>query len=242
MKKYSLLIPVILTGCINVEVERANLEETYAELTSGEKTFEKAYKVYQFYDSNMCELYKPGCGEEDYRHQWLPINYSGAIPDFLLRFCTLDSLADIHSYGRYDSDDLVRKALKVRMFEQKTGLVVSDEERYCLESICEYKYDGNNVIRIKNFVHNDDKCIVLRRKLIQDDIRCQCVFDYKMYLPDDIKISSLEAFKELHAAYESDIRECERARAALVLTSDEYQNCIDSVEQKLQELIKSGDL
>lgn len=90
----------------------------------------------------------------------------------------------------------------------------------------------------------------------------KCLFNYKAYLPNDIKINSYNNFVRLYVAYKESIFECNTKiiktgnfvcdkqadgsencyEQEHKLTDVEKQQCYDEVEKKLNALAKSGDL
>jgi hypothetical protein len=239
-----LLGVLALSGCATINA--SDLDEFYENVTSGEKTVKKAFKLYELYtldEPNMLDGCKEECryttnqewpynGESVYDMSKHPYANHNDISDFMYRFCRLNDFV-------YEEDSV--RALIVRMFDKKTDLSISDKERYCLALRCDGYPDAWGNIRINDFVHNEDECLVIRRNLVGDttkNIQCQCVFNYKMYLPDDVKISTHERFVKLYKAYTEDIDKCKFRE----LTATERDNCVDTVEKKFEQLVKSGIL
>jgi hypothetical protein len=113
-----------------------------------------------------------------------------------------------------------------------TNLIDKSDKR-CLEAT------GSHINRIYSFLDNSDECILVRRKYANSKNSKKCLFDYKQYLPNDMKVSSLNNFYKLYNAYKESIKECEEKMG---ITTQERQQCFVDTEKKVKQIAKSGNL
>ena len=108
----------------------------------------------------------------------------------------------------------------------------------------------------------EDGCDKFWEEYNKSNDSAKCLFDYKTYLPNDIKINSYTNFVKLYVAYKKSMFECDNKiiktgnfvcekqsdgsencyEQEHKLTDVEKQQCYDEVEKKLNALAKSGDL
>lgn len=115
MEKTQIYLRVIslafmLGGCFQTNTDNVNVKSevdtVYQELTSGEKSMEKAFKLYEFYSTASSCSYN--------------VDFD-MFADFRYRFCTIDDYSPLSVFI-------------VQRFDNDTTL--SDKDRYCLESKC----------------------------------------------------------------------------------------------------------
>ena len=170
-----LMFSGVLTGCIGVETRedyinktRTELEQKYEELTSGEKTMEKAFRLYELFLSKGYgnDLVRFGLGYDRHKKDyWCLDDYINKSQDFRYRFCNIDYVIN---------NDYITTILAVKTFDKDNRL--SDKDRYCMESKC-YR-TGHAGWVPQSYIHNEDECVLIRRHLLNNtDLDKRCVFD-----------------------------------------------------------------
>lgn len=249
MKQIYLIISILtfaLTGCVfsanqdSFETKPDNLDKIVADkyqyLTT-DKTMAKSFEAFEIFDSFYREPY---------------YNYTPT-EDFNFRFCDINSSHITSDYYRGCEDFLLQQFKVVKFLGNLNAETkISDQDAYCLSMQCGFTSHLNSDGSINcsaiyadkhDWLHNDDDCIVRRRILLKDTKLVQWyAFNYKDYIPAYAKIGTYEDFKELYKAYKKDIKKCEEQRNSLETTSDEYEACVKSVENKIEKIVKSGVL
>lgn len=252
MKQRFLLFFVLmftLSGCYfynlynraDVIVEADKTAKERYEYFSTNKTMSKAFEAYEWFNIGFR----------------VPGDYAGS-DDSVVRFCDTDYFSRAISSCADDSDydRGIRILTKIKGYQllgnlnSKTRL--SDEDARCLARKCKYycsstfstSYSSHGVSAVSDdWIHYDDECIVRRRNLLKNEALTEWdAFNYKDYIPEYAKIGTYKKFIDLYHAYNADINECERKREQLETTATEYENCIQSVENKMEQIVKSGVL
>lgn len=226
-----MLTTLLLCSCVastSKTLINEQLINDYNELTTGEKSIKKAFKVYELigdcWRKNHCIDYYP---------EYNRVSYGRCHPgqqledtDFVQRFIVSPY------YYYYDRD--LGNAASVQVFDKNSGL--SDKEKHCL-SLTKKEYDKYE------FINNEDECILIRRHLLTEtNLLEQCVFDYHDYIPENAKIDNMQNFKSLYNAYTESIADCNRKRENNSITTTEYYECINKTEAKMEKIATSGVL
>ena len=219
------------------------------------ETDKKAKERYEYFTTNktMAKAFEA--------YEWLDIDgtaYNAGSEDFEGRFCDIDNFFDMYMKNAIRTelgegyDNGVETLTKIKTFQILGNLdsktKVSDEDARCLALKCDYTtswYDMKmrREIRFGNWVNHDDECIVRRRSLLNNEELTEWnAFNYKDYIPEYAKIGTYKKFIDLYHAYKEDIEDCEEQRKQLKITSIEYDNCLQSVENKMEQIVKSGVL
>lgn len=213
-----------LSGCLSTSPKTDTVMENYTKVMTGEKSLFKAFYAYGLIGDcwnrrGRCYYIKPSGIEHSHCHD----EYGHHDTDFFARFVP----------GFVDRDYRDNYAEYIKMFDKNNGL--SEKERYCLTlNYSHYEtYD---------FIHNEDECIVMRRTLLQNDDLFKCLFDYKDFIPDDVKIGTFDNFRDLVNAFIESLSECDRQRQRNQITESEYNTCIDEAKTKVEQIAKSGVL
>lgn len=220
----------ILNGCVfsatSIDEIKKSAEEKYQYFTTN-KTMSKAFEAYEFLGESDCD------------------------DNFVYGYDTEDVYTTYDFYTRLCGDYLSDAGLVELLASKDIKTQLSDKDRYCLSNKCDdshlykgyYGYDKSYRWRDVEWLHNDDECILRRRSLLENKtITVWCAFDYHDYIPEHAKIGTHGNFLKLYKAYKKDINECEEKRENLEITSTEYDECIKSVENKIEKIVKSGIL
>lgn len=212
MNKFiSLPIICLLVGCVDTT---SKIDFTaYDRLTSGEKTMQKAFEVYDLIGG--CNKLGPNAQHFGYiQNSDKTLFYTR---DFIYRFT--ETLGDVIEQARY-----------VQMFDKDDTL--TEKDRYCLSMNAPNK-----------FINNEDECLLTRRKLFADtNVLSECVFNYENYIPADVSIYDENTFVSLKDAYNKSKRECIKKRENKEIIETELQECIAETESKLDKIVKSNEL
>lgn len=235
MKKTYLIICGLLNGCtfynpadVLVKAD-INTKEKYQYFTT-DKTMTKAFEAYEFLKIEK---------------------YDSCAIDFYVRFCDTNYFADkwikgaIHLWGDYGYDKGLDNLTKIKIFQFLGNLDsttrLSNEDIRCLALKCDDYING--ILPTQNWINYDDECIVRRRNLLKNEALIQwCAFNYEDYIPKYAKIGTYNDFLRLYNSYKVDINECENKRENFEIASTEYDKCIQSVEGKVEQIVKSGIL
>lgn len=233
-----------LNGCspynatdLLVEVDK-NVKEQQQYFTT-DKTMAKTFEAYEFLGEGDCD---------DYLINGADYNTVQATRDFYTRLC------DTKYFARQVKDELGRKALsKIKtvqfLADSDNELRLSDKDTHCLSLKCDYNsvYDSDTQKESFKLTHgkwfyNDAECTERRRSILDNrNITMRCTFDYRDYIPEYAKIGTYDNFLKLYKAYRTDINQCGQ-KENFENTSTEYDECIKSVDDKMQIIIKSGVL
>ena len=260
-----------LVGCVGTE-PASNISELndLAEKATTEKSLKNVFKILEEFDS-LGELDNLGIrifNEDGYKNRDI-VDYNNAgicsmlpskeyrpYPDY-----SLTLFAEI--YGFYPIYPHVKNASRKEhtlsaKYKQMSNLffdksiidTISVKERALLQQCWPsggYRWTG------------DAKCDGFRKEYFAAKKNTRCLFNYKNFLPDDIKISSYGRLVQLYIAYKQSIEECDNNNVVKTgeyvcnadkkcsevereLSPEEKQQCYDDVERKLNDIAKSGDL
>lgn len=251
MKRICLIICLslfLLNGCTKVPtlsssstpiLDDIKLTEQHQYFTTN-KTMMKAFKAYELLGESDCDDYLVnGCDYDVVR----------ATRDFYTRMC------DTEYFAKNIKDELgiemLNKIKTVQFLANSDNeLLLSNKDMYCLSLKCDYYpvYDHDTQrnygkLNHDGWLHDDDECIERRDIILADtNITMRCTFEYSDYVPGYAKIGTHDSFIKLYKAYKTDIIECNNKRETSEIISKEYDECIKSVEDKVEKIVKSGVL
>lgn len=219
MNKFiSLPIICLLVGCVDTT---SKIDFTaYDRLTSGEKTMQKAFEVYDLIGG--CDAIDPNDGYSIRSYKFGSIQNGDK---------TLYYSRDFRYRFTQPSDNLVKTARYVQLFDKDARL--TDTDRQCLAMNIE-----------GTFVNNNDECLLNRRKLFADtDILTRCLYSYEEFdanfIPSDAGIRNESTFRGLKKAYNGSKQQCKNKRENKEITETEFQQCLKDVDAQLDKIVKS---
>lgn len=269
MKKCFILIHVlILTACTNIAQKQQETEQQNEIYTANlateavsNKSLKNAFKVFEQIDelTTVCKT-----GEyHDSPELHCNDDYFGICDDWMNNMTRSEFYVLFGKMCNYNPNcyDGVREhnTTRSKKFEiiKKYFLTkdMSTRDKAMLQK-CLYLYKGNW------WDNETDDCSDFWSEYKARKTEDKCLFDYKIYLPNNIKISSYKNFVKLYVAYKESMFECDTKSIKTgnfvcdklkdgsekcyekehKLTGEEKQQCYDEVEKKLNALAKSGDL